>query len=98
MRALQVAVILMGVLILGATAALIGIVVHRASVSGRAPASATASPAGPLTLDEPAGTRIAAVSAAGDRIIVQLAGGGPDRVVVIGLGRGAVIARLSLAR
>jgi hypothetical protein len=97
MRALQAAVILMGVLILGATAAVIGIIVHRASAP-RPPALAHAGPASPITLDEPAGTRIAAASTADDRLVLQLTGGGPDRVVVLDLRGGAVLARVGLAR
>jgi hypothetical protein len=99
MRALQAAVILMGVLILGGTAALIGIVVHRATLPGhaRAPASAAAGAPASVVLNEPDGTRIAAMSAASDRLVLHLIGGGPERVVVLALPGGAVVARVALA-
>lgn len=99
MRALQAAVILMGVLILAGTAAVIGIAVHRATLGGhpRPPVATSIGPPAAMVLDEPAGTRIAAVSAADDRLVMQLAGGGPDRVVVVALTGGAVLARVALA-
>lgn len=49
-------------------------------------------------LDEPAGTRIAGTSAAPDRVVVHLQGGGPDRVVVLDTRSGRVLGRVALAR
>lgn len=49
-------------------------------------------------LDEPAGTRIAEVSALPDRLALRLEGGGPDRVVVVDLRNGKVVGRTALAR
>ena len=95
MRALQAAVIAMGVLILAGTAAVVGIIVHRASAP-RPAAPAAGLPA--VVLDEPAGTRIAASALAGDRLLLQLAGGGPDRAVVVDVRSGTVLARVGLAR
>jgi len=99
MRALQAAVILIGVLILAGTAAVIGIAVQRTTLGGhpRPPVAASIGAPAAVVLDEPAGTRIAAVSAADDRLVMQLAGGGPDRVVVVALTGGAVLARVALA-
>lgn len=97
MRVLQAAVIAMGVLILGGTAAVIGIIVHRAGAP-RAPALAHPALAAAVVLDEPAGTRIAVATGADDRLVLQLAGGGPDRVVVLDLRSGNVLARVGLAR
>ena len=94
MRVLQAAVIVMGVLILGGTAAVIGIIVHRAG----APRTPALTRPGPVVLDEPAGTHIAAATAMDERLVLQLAGGGPDRVVVLDLRGGAVLARVALAR
>jgi hypothetical protein len=95
MRVLQAAVIAMGVLILAGTAAVVAIVVHRAS----APRPSTpAAGAAPLVLDEPAGSRIAASALTGERLLLQLSGGGPDRAVVVDLRSGAVLARIGLAR
>ncbi len=41
-------------------------------------------------LDEPAGTRVAAVVAAGPRLALSLQGGGPDRVVLLDPASGTV--------
>ena len=102
MRALQAAVIVMGVLILGGTAAVIAIVAHRAAApkpAGTAPGvPLPAAAATPVLLDEPPGTRIAVTAVADERLVLQLVGGGPDRVVVVELRGGAVVARVSLAR
>jgi hypothetical protein len=51
-----------------------------------------------VLLDEPAGTRIAAVAGLGDRVVVQLQGGGPDRLVVIDPRTGLTAARIGLVR
>ena len=90
MRALQVAVIVMGVMIVLGIGVL-GYAVTRV-VIGAPPAMASA------TLDEPAGTRIAGIAALPDRLAVQLSGGGPDRVVMIDVRSGRLFARVALAR
>jgi len=91
MRALKVAVVVMGVLIVAGVAGL-GVALTRLVVTG-APILA------PVVLDEPAGTRIAGISASPDRLAVQLSGGGvPDRVVVLDLRSGRPIVRAALAR
>jgi len=95
MRVLLAAVIFMGILIFAGTAALVAVIVHRAALPRHA---AVAAAAVPLVLDEPAGTRIAASTAADERLVLRLVGGGPDRVVVVGLGSGSVLARVGLAR
>ncbi len=51
-----------------------------------------------LTLDEPPGTSIAEVSAAPDRLVLRLVGGGPDRTVLVDTRTGRVIGRYGLAR
>ena len=100
MRALKVAVIVMGVLIVMGTIGLIVGVARRAS----APAPVAAATVAPLpasmaaVLDEPAGTRIAGIVAVRDRLAVELQGGGVDRVVLIDPATGAVAGRISLAR
>jgi hypothetical protein len=98
MRALKVLTIVMGVMILAGTGVLVAVIAHRVSApaSGRAPAAGTALPA--LVLNEPAGTRIAGIAAVGDRLAVQLQGGGADRVVLIDPRSGAVAGRITLAR
>jgi hypothetical protein len=50
------------------------------------------------TLDEPAGTRMMAVSGAGDRLALLLQGGGPDRVVLLDPHSGLVVGRVALGR
>ena len=92
MRALKAAVIVMGVLIVVGTAALLVLIVQKLNSTGTAAARA------PTVLDEPAGTRIAGVAASGDRLAVQLQGGGADRVVVIDLRSLSVAGRIALAR
>jgi hypothetical protein len=92
MRALKAAVIAMAVLIV-AGVAVIGVTIANRVGGGGAPAQAAQA-----LLDEPAGTRIAGVSVAADRLAVQLQGGGPDRVVVLEARGGRVLLRAALAR
>ena len=95
MRALKIAVMVMGVLIVLGTAGLVVGIARRsvAPVGCRLPAASWLS-----VLDEPAGTRIAGIAAVSDRLAVQLQGGGADRVVLIDPTTGAVAGRISLAR
>ena len=95
MRALKVATIVMGVLIVVGTTVLIGTIAHR--VAAPPPASLPAASLA-LMLDEPAGTHIAGIAAAGDRLAVQLQGGGGDRIVLLDPRTGSVVGRISLAR
>ncbi len=90
MRALKVAVVFMGVLIVGGVIVLFTVLAQRMSSGSGAIASAV--------LDEPTGTRIAGTSTAPDRLVVQLQGGGPDRVVVLDTKTGRVLGRVGLAR
>jgi hypothetical protein len=90
LAALKVAVAVMSVLIV------VGVVVLAVTVARRL--SGPRAVAGPLALDEPAGTALEGVALAGDRMAVRLRGGGPDRVVVIDLRDGRVAARVGLAR
>ena len=94
MRALKIATIVMGVLIVAGTLTLLIAVFRRVSAPS-APALAASIAA---VLDEPAGTHIAGIAAVRDRLAVQLAGGGVDRVVLIDPATGAVAGRISLAR
>jgi len=92
MRALKVLVIVMGILIVVATTVLIVLIVHRLSsapVAGQAAAISA-------QLDEPAGSRIVTIVSAGDRLAIQLQGGGPDRVVLLDPRSGAVVGRIAL--
>ena len=95
MRGLKAAVVGMGVLIVAGTVVLLFVLAQRMSPAA-GPIASAAFPG--AVLDEPAGTRIAAVSAAPDRLAVQLQGGGPDRVVVVDTRTGRVLGRVGLAR
>ena len=97
MKALVASVIVMGVLILVGTALLIGTVARRA-LHHAAPAS-IASDRPPLSLDQPAGTRIVSVTQqSGTRLAVVLTGGGTaDRLLVWDLAAGRIVATLRLS-
>jgi hypothetical protein len=97
MRALRVAVVVMGVLIvLGTMGLVIGIV--RRSTAPMPPAVATLPASVAAVLDEPEGTHIAGIAAVRDRLAVQLQGGGADRIVLIDPATGALAGRISLRR
>jgi len=89
-RWLQVAVVVMGVLIVAGIGTIAVVIVTRMSPRAGAIASAV--------LDEPEGTRIAGAALAPDRLAVQLQGGGPDRVVLVDTKAGRVLGRVTLAR
>lgn len=99
LRALRVAVVVMGVLIV------LGIIGLVAAVSLRSAPGRTAKVAAPapnvaltdIALDEPPGTHIAGVSVGADQVAVQLQGGGPDRVVVLDPRTGGILRRIRLA-
>jgi hypothetical protein len=97
MRALKIAVIVMGMLIVVGTTTLI-VVVARRMTGPASPLMAGAPSAAAVVLDEPVGTRIAGIVAVRDRLAVQLQGGGVDRVVLIDPVTGAVAGRISLVR
>jgi hypothetical protein len=90
MRALIALTVGMGMLILLGTTVLVVTIVKRSS------APATTNPA--VVLDEPAGTRIAGVTAVDDRLAIDLSGGGPDRVVLIDPRSGQIVGRIALGR
>jgi hypothetical protein len=94
MRALKVLVVVMGIMILVGTATLVVLIVGRVGSAHGPGGGHIAS----VLLDEPAGTRIAAMVGLGDRLAVQLQGGGPDRVVVIDPRSGFTAARIGLVR
>jgi hypothetical protein len=90
MRFLKVLTIGMGVLIVVATTVLVILIARRIGGVGPGPASVA------VLLDEPAGTRIAGIASAGDRLAVRLQGGGSDRVVLVDPRTGAVAGRIGL--
>ncbi len=97
MRALKIAVVVMGVLIVIGTMGLVIGIARRSQAPVVPTAAWPASPAR-VVLDEPEGTRIAGIVAVRDRLAVQLQGGGADRVVLIDPASGAVAGRILLAR
>ncbi len=94
MRALKIATIAMGVLIVLGTTVVVVTVVKRTMFR---PAGIPDRPFA-TTLDEPAGTTIAGIASVRDRLAVQLRGGGLERVVVVDPITGEVVGRISLAR
>ncbi len=102
MRAVKIAAIVMGVLIVVGTVALM-VMLARHSPGPAAPSEAAAVSAPvPVSalgvLSEPPGTSIAAIATAGDRLAIQLRGGGADRVVFVDPRTAAVTGRISLPR
>jgi hypothetical protein len=94
MRALKVAVAVMGVLIVGGTVTLFVLIIQR--LTGTA---ATSGPPVAASLEEPAGSHIVGVAdAGGGRVAVALQGGGPDRLVVVDLRTGRTLARIGVTR
>ena len=95
MRALKWAVGIMGVLIVAGTVTLLTLLALR-TTGGSTGASAVAQ----VLLDEPIGTRLtsASLSAASDRVLVRLEGGGPDRLAIVDLRTGRVLSRVALTR
>jgi hypothetical protein len=89
MRALKIATVVMGVLIVAGTIGLLAVLARRGA--GGLPPVVTA------VLEEPAGTRIAGIAAVQDRLAVRLQGGGTDRVVLVDPRTGALAGRISLA-
>ena len=102
LRALLAAVIVMGVMILVGTAVLIGTGGRRATRPHSAGAAGLPAPADAttrqLTLDQPPGTRIAAVVRQSDTMLaVVLSGGGrADRLLLWDVAAGRVAASLVL--
>ena len=90
MQALKVLVVVMGVMIVAGVVTL-GVVMTRRL-------SAVPASLGNMTLDEPAGTRIAGAVPGGDVIVLRLEGGGPDRVAVVETRTGRVVGRIGLSR
>ena len=90
LKVLKFVTILLGVLIvLGTT--VVGVTIVRRMSAPAVPGQMAA------LLDEPAGTRIAAIAATQDRLALHLQGGGPDRVVLIDPRTGARTGSITLA-
>ncbi len=90
-RALKIAVVVMGLMIVAGTV-LLGVLATRRLGGAVAGGEAT----GTLVLDEPAGTRIVAIASAGNRLAVHVTGGGPDRVLLVDPAQMTVTARIGV--
>jgi hypothetical protein len=89
MRFLKVITVVMAVLIVLGTSVVLVTITRRLG-SPAVPAQLA------VLLDEPAGTRIAGIAAAGDRLAVQLEGGGAGRVVLLDPRAGNVVGRIGV--
>ena len=94
MRAVKIAVTVMSVLIV------VGVTVVVVTVIGRVtkPAAPVMTASAAAVMDEPAGTAIVGIASVGDRLAVQLHGGGPDRVVFVDPHTATVAGRISLGK
>jgi hypothetical protein len=110
MRALKVAVVVMGLVIVIGTGVLVAVIVKRVTQAHgggqvartepvRVPPvlAGAAAASGGAVLDEPAGTHIVAIAGYAEGLAVTLAGGGPDRVVLLDRDL-RVVGRIGLAR
>ena len=93
MRTLKIATAVMGVMILLGTAGLVVMILKRG-----AGASGSFVKGYDVILNEPEGTGIAAVMSVRDQLALHLRGGGPDRIVVIDPGSGAVTGQVRLGQ
>ncbi|MBN9561312.1 MAG: hypothetical protein J0H14_11375 [Alphaproteobacteria bacterium] len=91
LKVLKFITVLLGVLIVLGTTVVAVTIVRRMSEPAAVPSQIA------VTLEEPAGTRIAAIAATQDRLAVHLQGGGPDRVVLLDPHTGARTGSIVLA-
>lgn len=103
MRALKILTVVMAVMIVAGVVVL-GIVISKrmnnpAASATTVPQAITSQAAQlPAQLNEPAGSHVAQLTTSGDRLILLLQGGGvADRIVVLSLTDGHLLARLSIA-
>jgi hypothetical protein len=94
MRAVKIATIVMGVLIVLGTTVILVTIVNR-TISGTA---AISDKLYAVVLEEPVGTGIVGIASARDRLVVQLHGGGADRLLLIDPVSGTVVGRVTLSR
>ncbi len=95
MRGLLVLVGVLTVLLLVGTVAVVGTILGR---HAGVPRPAATKLAGPIVLDQPAGTHVAGASWGDGRLSLTLQGGGPDRVVVLDGADGRVLLDVRLGR
>ncbi len=98
-RALKLAVIVMGLLLVGGFALLLGTIVYQASRGGQKPLQAEGTGEGSLTSSELAIPKDAAVTALaldGNRLALHLSSAQGSEVAVIDVTTGKVLARIKL--
>jgi hypothetical protein len=98
-KALKVAVIVMGVLLVGGFALVLGAIVYQASRLGQdAPAARNpaASDQGAAQVTVPPGANVTAMDLDGGRLALHLNGSNGPEVIVIDVGSGRVLARIKL--
>src|SRR3954451_20719559 len=91
MRALKIVTVVMGVMIVAGTIVLAVAIARRLSGTDQHGGAFA------VQLAEPDGTRIGGIAGSQDRLVVQLEGGGPDRIVLIDPRTGAMVGRIALA-
>jgi len=91
MRGLKILVVVMGLMIVVGVVVLVATIVGR--MAGPKPMQALMETS---LLQEPPGTHIAQISAAGDRVVLLLQGGGPDRLVALDLRTGQILLHAGL--
>lgn len=96
MRAIKGLVVFLGVLLLAGLGLLGYGLYSKAPVKGTpsaAPGTTAAAPVadfGQLAVPVPAGSRIEQMMVAGERVVLRLSGGGPERILVLDPGQGKV--------
>jgi len=100
-RILKIAVIVMGVLLVGGFAFVLAAIVYQAShptQGARAQRPATPAGEGPRTIDLPMapGAGVTSLSLDGDRLAVQLVGPSGPEIAVIDLASGEIVAHVRL--
>jgi len=95
MRALKLLVIVMGVLIVVGVVALVGVMASR--FAGRGGAGASAAGFGRGRIELPAGARVGAMQAAGDRLVLRLdLPGGAQQLLVVDPASGKALGTIDL--
>ena len=93
MRTLKIVTIVMAVMIVAAVIFLGMTIMRRMSEPPGGMASAAN-----VVLDEPTGSRIVAFTSSPDRLVIQLQGGGPDRILFVDPRSGKPLGRVVLAQ
>ena len=97
-KALKIAVIVMGVLLVGGFALVLGAIVYQASRLGQdaPPRDPAVSDQGAAQVTVPQDANVAAMDLDGGRLALHLTGNAGPEVVVIDVGSGRVLARIKL--